>query len=90
MVSRQSWRAGAALTATAALVAVGIAPAMADVPVESFADGPGSWVAYGHAGEIDTSGGSFCVDVPAGSAQYGVGVLLDGWALGRGQRLSTR
>ena len=84
MVSRQSWRAGAALTATAALVAVGIAPAMADVPVESFADGPGSWVAYGHAGEIDTSGGSFCVDVPAGSAQYGVGVLLNGVAVEQG------
>ena len=78
MVSRRTWRAGAALTATAALVLVGIAPAVADVPAESFDDGPGAWVAYGHEGAIDTSGGTFCVDVPAGSAQYGVGVLLNG------------
>ncbi|GEL99167.1 glycoside hydrolase family 9 protein [Cellulomonas terrae] len=78
MVSRRTWRTGAALTATAALVLVGIAPAVADVPEESFDDGPGAWVAYGHEGAIDTSGDAFCVDVPAGSAQYGVGVLLNG------------
>ena len=84
MVSRRTWRAGAALTATAALVLVGIAPAGAAVPTESFDDGPGAWVAYGHEGAIDTSGGAFCVDVPAGSAQYGVGVLLNGVAVEQG------
>ena len=84
MVSRSIWRTGAALTAAAALALVGLSPAAADVPVESFEDGPGAWVAYGHDGPIDSSGGSFCVDVPAGSAQYGVGVLLNGVAVEQG------
>ena len=84
MVSRRNWRAGAAVTAAIGLAVVGISPAAADVPEESFADGPGAWVAYGHDGDIDTSSGSLCVDVPAGSAQYGVGVLLNGVAVEAG------
>ncbi|WP_315095559.1 glycoside hydrolase family 9 protein [uncultured Cellulomonas sp.] len=84
MVSRTTWRTGAAVTAAVALALVGLAPAAADVPVESFEDGPGAWVAYGHDGTIDTSSGALCVDVPAGSAQYGVGVLLNGVAVDEG------
>ncbi|MBO3084404.1 glycoside hydrolase family 9 protein [Cellulomonas sp. zg-ZUI188] len=84
VVSRTMRRTGAALATALALAVAGVAPAIADVPVESFEDGPGAWVAYGHAGEIDTSDGRLCVDVPAGSAQYGVGVVLNGVAVEEG------
>ncbi|MFS0703509.1 glycoside hydrolase family 9 protein [Cellulomonas sp. 179-A 9B4 NHS] len=91
MVSRSTTRAartGAALTAGTAAVAlavVGALPAAGSLLGDgSFEEGPGAWVAYGHEGEIDTSSSALCVDVPAGSAQYGVGVVLNGVAIEQG------
>ncbi|WP_421733282.1 glycoside hydrolase family 9 protein [Cellulomonas sp.] len=84
MVFRPNRRTAAAVVAAAGLILAGISPAVADVPAESFDDGPGGWVAYGHDGEIDTGDGRLCVDVPAGSSQYGVGVLLNGVAVTQG------
>ncbi len=88
MVSRtrgRAWSAVTAGTAAAVLAVVGAVPAAGSLIGDgSFDDGPGAWVAYGHEGEVDTSTGALCVDVPAGSAQYGVGVVLNGVAVEQG------
>ena len=64
---------------------MGIAPAGADVPTESFADGPGCLGRVrARRGRSTPAAAAFCVDVPAGSAQYGVGVLLNGVAVEQG------
>ncbi|GAA4628489.1 glycoside hydrolase family 9 protein [Cellulomonas oligotrophica] len=74
--------AAGAVVGAAAMVLAGLVPAAA--VDDGFDDGPGGWVAYGTAGEADTSSGAFCVDVPAGSAQYAVGVVLNGVAVEEG------
>ncbi|UZN04873.1 glycoside hydrolase family 9 protein [Cellulomonas sp. S1-8] len=77
--NRRAPRAATAIISAGVLVGVGLLPAAAvDV---GFDDGPGAWIAYGTDGDIDTSTGALCVDVPAGSAQYGVGVVLNGVAV---------
>jgi len=60
---------------------VGAASQIGDGTFESGAEG---WVAYGTDGPLDTSSGALCVDVPAGSSQYGVGVVLNGVAIDEG------
>ena len=80
--ARRTARAATALTAAAVLAGAGLAPATA--VDDDFDDGPGAWVAYGTDGDVDTSAGALCVDVPAGSAQYGVGVVLNGVAVEEG------
>ena len=85
MVSRRTRRAlsaATAITSVGVLAAVGLLPAAA--VDDGFDDGPGAWIAYGTDGDIDTSSGALCVDVPAGSAQYGVGVVLNGVAVEEG------
>lgn len=88
MVSRRrgrAWSAVTAGTAAAVLAVVGAVPAAGSLIGDgSFEDGPGAWVAYGQEGEVDTSTGALCVDVPADSAQYGVGVVLNGVAIEQG------
>lgn len=72
-------------TAAVVLAVTGALPAAGSLIGDgTFEDGPGAWVAYGHEGEIDTSTGALCVDVPAGSQQYGVGVVLNGVAVEQG------
>jgi len=77
--TRRAARAATAIGSAAVLAAVGLLPAVA--VDDTFDDGPGAWIAYGTDGGIDTSSGALCVDVPAGSAQYGVGVVLNGVAV---------
>ena len=86
MVSRSTRRA---LRAATAIISVSVLAAVGSLPAaavdDDFDDGPGAWVAYGTDGDIDTSSGALCVDVPAGSAQYGVGVVLNGVAVEQGE-----
>ncbi|ADG74413.1 glycoside hydrolase family 9 [Cellulomonas flavigena DSM 20109] len=81
--TRRGLRAATAITSAGVLAAIGLLPAVAAVD-DAFDDGPGAWIAYGTDGDIDTSSGALCVDVPAGSAQYGVGVVLNGVAVEEG------
>jgi len=80
--TRRALRAATAITSAGVLAAVGLLPAVA--VDDGFDDGPGAWIAYGTDGDIDTSSGALCVDVPADSAQYGVGVVLNGVAVEEG------
>jgi len=80
--NRRALRAATAITSAGVLAAVGLAPALA--VDDGFDDGPGAWIAYGTDGGVDTSSGALCVDVPADSEQYGVGVVLNGVAVEQG------
>lgn len=51
----------------------------------TFESGAEGWVAYGTDGPIRPRARTLCVDVPAGSAQYGVGVVLNGVAIEQGE-----
>ncbi|AEE45671.1 glycoside hydrolase family 9 protein [Cellulomonas fimi] len=95
MVSRRSSQARGALTAVVATLALALAgsgTALAASPIGegTFDDGPEGWVAYGTDGPLDTSTGALCVAVPAGSAQYGVGVVLNGVAIEEGTTYTLR
>ena len=60
-------------------------PAAADVAAESFDDGPGAWVAYGHDGAIDTSGGApLRRRARPGRRSTASGVVLNGVAVEAG------
>ncbi len=86
MVSRRTRHAARVATAiTTAVVLTGTALAPAGAVADGFDDGPGAWIAYGTEGGADTSSGALCVQVPAGSEQYGVGVVLNGVAVQEGQ-----
>ncbi|NKY38866.1 endoglucanase [Cellulomonas septica] len=89
MVSRTSSHARRGATAVVATVALalagsGTALAASQIGEGTFESGAEGWVAYGTDGPVDTSTGALCVDVPAGSAQYGVGVVLNGVAIEQG------
>ncbi|GIG38475.1 glycoside hydrolase family 9 protein [Cellulomonas phragmiteti] len=79
---RRALRTATAITGAGVLAAAGLLPAGA--VDDDFDDGAGAWIAYGTDGGIDTSTGALCVQVPAGSAQYGVGVVLNGVAVEEG------
>jgi len=78
--------ATAAVLAAAALTLATVGPVAAASPIGegTFESGAEGWVAYGTDGPLDTSSGALCVDVPAGSSQYGVGVVLNGVAIDEG------
>ncbi len=69
---------------TLTLGAAGPAGAASQIGDGTFESGAEGWVAYGTDGALDTSSGALCVDVPAGSTQYGVGVVLNGVAIDEG------